>query len=280
MATYLDKVKEEEGRNSDLYERMDADNKLVFDKFVLKDKDDNTIPNIRNSTMNDPGVFLWNVQSSLGASTEHRVVETDDKNLDTTYIEELLEAGFGAAGYRRAQRGEWQINPFFDEQTCIRGRAGAKCIFQMVDDILDADITPWDMRYVTYSKGIKGLDWAANRTTKTKGEIESESWYNSKFRVKALNLQAKENKVLEVLDTEHIEIWVEDKQVYEQPHTFGYTPVAIQVVTLGSMLADKDSLAHQGESIFFLIRDLIPELNELASIAKTINFTTIEGALQ
>ncbi|KKM18863.1 hypothetical protein LCGC14_1661470 [marine sediment metagenome] len=46
------------------------------------------------------------------------------------------------------------------------------------------------------------------------------------------------------------------------------------------MLADKDSLSHWGESIFFLFRDLVGELNELSSIAKTINFDTVKGALQ
>jgi len=51
-------------------------------------------------------------------------------------------------------------------------------------------------------------------------------------------------------------------------------------VPLGSMLADEDSLPHQGESIFFLIRDLIPELNRLVSMAQTVNLQAVKGAMQ
>ena len=46
------------------------------------------------------------------------------------------------------------------------------------------------------------------------------------------------------------------------------------------MLADKDNLKYEGESIFFLIRDLQPELNRLVSIIQTVNVKTIDDALQ
>jgi hypothetical protein len=50
----------------------------------------------------------------------------------------------------------------------------------------------------------------------------------------------------------------------------------VQVVTLGSMTADADALKHQGESIFFLIRDCIPELNRLLSIMQTLNMLAVK----
>ncbi|KKN24861.1 hypothetical protein LCGC14_0890630 [marine sediment metagenome] len=285
MATYLDKVKEQRTRKSALHARMDADKNLLYlVKYVMMGRDEHSpVPNIRNSTMNDPAVFFANITSNLGSAVEQRVVETDDDKLDTTSIEDFLESAFGAVGLRRAERGEPQINPFFDEQSCIRGRVGARCLFQMIDGVLDTDITPWDMRFVTYSPGKKGLDWGANTTWRTKEEIEAEAWVKDSMGLTAA-LKGKgeeiDIEVLDVWDTVHNEIWVNNIKVFEQPHSFGFTPVAIQTVTLGSMLADKDALAHKGESIFFLFRDLVDELNELASIAKTINFRTVEGALQ
>lgn len=286
--TYYQKHTKEKARNSELYKRMDADRLLLWlTKFKLMGRDGKTeVPNTRPITLNDPAVFFANVQSSLGAATEQRVVESDEKKLDANYIERFLDAAFGAAGLRRALRGEPQINPFVDEQNCIRGRAGARCLFQMVEDengkeVLDADITPWDMRFATYSPGIKGLEYGAYETWKTKGAIEAQTWWNDEGRVKITpNLKNTDNEVLDVWDTEHNEIWLNASLVFEQPHDIGYTPVAVQVVTLGSMLADKDSQSHHGESLFFLIRDLVPELNELGTIIKTINFRTIEGALQ
>ena len=46
------------------------------------------------------------------------------------------------------------------------------------------------------------------------------------------------------------------------------------------MLADTDSLEHQGESIFFLIRHVIPELNRLISIMQTLNLTSVKPPIQ
>ena len=287
MPTYLDRVKTERQRNNDLYVRMDADKNLLYlSRFVMTGRDGvSPVPNIRNSTMNDTAVFFANVVSNLGASVEQRVVESDDDKFDTKYVEDVLAAGFDAAALKRSFRGEWQLNPFTDEKSCIRGRVGARILFQLDEDgVLDTDITPWDMRFVTYVKGIKGLDWAANTTNKTKDEIEAEPWVEkSEGLIAALKSKDGTTNLIEVVDvwdTVHTEIWVNSQKVFTQPHTFGFTPVSIQVVPLGSMLADKDSLAHQGESIFFLFRDLVKELNELASIAKTLNFKNVEGALQ
>ena len=283
MATYLEKVIDERTRNSGLYSRMDADKNLLYLKpFVMLGKDKvSEVPNIRNSTMNDPAVFFANVTSNLGASVEQRVVESDDEDFDTEFVENFLEAGFGAAGLRRAERGEPQLNPYADEKSCIRGAVVARCLFQMVDGVLVPDITPWDRRYFEGVRGKKGFTWASYTTWATKDEIEAEEWVKEASDLDAV-LRGKDKDIekLEVWDTLHNEIWIDNKKVFQQPHTFGFTPVAMQTVTLGSMLADRDSLSHQGESIFFLFRNLVDELNELASIAKTINFDTVKGALQ
>ena len=275
---YKEKVKNKKDDLDELHTRMDEDRDLVnLTRYIMRDKDKSIIPNIINITLNDSAVFAANVESQLGAATEQRVVESEDKNLDTAYIEDFTKATFDSANEKRIKAGKFMINPFFDQQLCRRGRGAALCLLQMVDGKPDVDITPWDTRYFYYEEGINGLDWGANEGIRSKGRIESEIWAQDNKFVKVTGKSA---RVLNAWDTEHNEIWIDDKQVFEQEHEFGYTPIVFQIVPLGSMLADEDSLKYQGESIFFLIRDLLPELNRLASIAQTINMDTVMGALQ
>ena len=272
MADYkqLDKDKEEE--KSELIKRWKIDSGLLYqEKYIMYGPDGkHKVPDVINVTLSLPGRFANDVISMLGTAKEQSIIETDDKNIDTTYIEDFRKAAFNAANARL----KWELNPWFDFHSSIRGGCAARCIFQAIDGILVPDIAQWDIRYVTYEGGAQGLDWAANKTLMSKGTIESEGWWNNPLRAKA-TLKDKGNKVLDVWDTEHNEIWLNDDLVLEQPHPFGFTPVVIRIVTLGSMLADEDSLEHQGEGIFFLIREAVPELSRLLSIMQTLNFTTL-----
>ena len=287
MATFLDRIKAERNRNSRLYTRMDGDEDLLYlARYVMRDTKGVVIDNIINVTLNRPAVFAANIISALGTTSEQSVVKSENKQLDTTYIEDFKRAGFGAANDKLRRQGRPQLGQFFDTQLSIRGSSGAKCIFQVIDGELDADITPWDMRWVTYARGRKGLDWASNTTWKTKDEIEAEPWAKEAEDLTAA-LKGKDSttglfEVEEALDTKHIEIWVDSNPVFTQPHDFGFTPVVIQVVSLGygAILLGKDSRGKEGESIFFLIRDVIPELNRLASIMQTLNLTSVLPPVQ
>ena len=268
------RVKNQEEINETLYRRMLGDERLVYLwEYVMQDADHKDVPNIINVTLNRSAVFAANIVSALGTTSEQRVVESDDKNIDTAEIEEFQKAAFAQANDRLRRQGRPQINPFFDIQLCIRGSGAARCIFQMVDNVLDADITPWDRRFVTYEMGVKGLDWGAYKVMKAKDVIESQTW----AKEKDFTIAEKGAEVLEVWDTEHTEIWVKSTKIFEEEHDFGFTPVAIQVVSLGygAVLLGGDSIRNEGESIFFLIRSVIPELNRLASIMQTLNLKSV-----
>src|SRR3989304_5765122 len=88
--------------------------------------------------------------------------------------------------------------------------------------------------------------------------------------------------VLDVWDKEHNEVWVDTKQVKEQKHNYGFTPVVFEVVSLGygNSLLDDGRLKNEGESIFFLISDIVPQLNMLVSILATLNFLTVKRPVQ
>ncbi|KKK72372.1 hypothetical protein LCGC14_2904530, partial [marine sediment metagenome] len=90
--------------------------------------------------------------------------------------------------------------------------------------------------------------------------------------------QGKDATVIDAWNRFGNEVWIDDVLRLEQEHPYGFTPVALQIVSLGSMLADENTIEHTGESLFFLIRDLIPELFRLVSIAQTINMRLAKGA--
>lgn len=262
-----------------LHGRMDADRELVeLAKYALKDVDNKDVPNSISVTLNDPAVFAANVESSLGKASEQVVVDSDDKNLDTAYIEDLVRASFAAANSRLVKAGKFPLNPFTDQQMCRRGRGAARCLFRMSgkdkEKTLIADIVPWDARYVYYKTGLDGMDWVAYETTRLKGRLREEY-----PKANITGEDTDEAKVWDIYDKKNNEIWVDETQAFEQKHPYGYPPVVVQVVPMGSMLADKDSLAYQGESIFFLIRDLIPELNRLVSIIQSLNMQALDNAL-
>ncbi len=269
MDSYDKKIKEAADRLSSLTVRQDDDVTLLRAKYIMRDDKLKAIPDIVNVTLNKVSMFAAFATSELSKAVQQAVVETEDKKLDTAYIEEFQEAAFDSANDRLRRRGKPQLNPFFDVQNCFRGRSAARCLFRMVDDILIPDITPWDARYVTYEMGDNGLDWANNETMRSKSDIEAEY---------GIVIADKKGLVWDTWDTEHNEVWIDRKKVFEQEHVFGFCPVSLQIVSLGygAILLDDDSALYDGESIFFLIRNLVPELNRVISISQTLNLKAVK----
>lgn len=269
----LKEVKNKETESSDLFKRMDGDRDLLYlAKYKMKDRFGKVVPGIINITLNDPAVFAANVKSSFASASQQIVVESESKKLDTHYIEDFEEGAISAANKRLEKQGRPQLNPFFDEQLCIRGRAAFRCLFRMEKDVLIPDIIPIDTRYFVYELDADGLVFGSYRTMKTQAMVDRD--------YPGVKISGKQAEVRDIWDRTHFEIWIAEKKVKEEAHDYGYVPFGIQVVPLGSMLQDKESFAHQGESIFFLIRDIMPELNRLVSILQTLNMRTVAGAKQ
>ena len=271
---YNELTKKKEEEEGDLIKRMDEDKDLLYlEKYIMRDatQKGNAIPDIVNVTLNRPALFAANVESALGKTTEQIVVESEVKDFDTAYIEDFVRAGFSAANERLIKQAKPQLNPFLDEQFCIRGRGAERILFRMENEVLITDIAGWDTKYVRYEVGVEGLGWASYKTRRSQAAIEAEY---------GIVISNKKGEVLDVWDTEHNEVWVEGFKILEQEHLYGFTPVVIRVVTLGSMLADEDSISHQGESIFFLVRTMIPELNRLCSIMQTLNLKAVKPPIK
>ncbi|KKM01728.1 hypothetical protein LCGC14_1791520, partial [marine sediment metagenome] len=276
MPDYPKLAKEKKEENDELLTRMQVDEDLLYLKqYIMLDKFRQPVPNIINVTLNRPAVFAANIISALGTTTETRTVTTDDENLDTTDIEDVQKAAFASANKRLNDNGKTDLNPFFDTQLCIRGRAAARCLFRMDGKDLVPDIVPWDTRFMTYEIDSEGLKWAAYETTRSKTVIEAQY---------GITVTGKFGTVLDVWDKEHNEVWVNKTRVTlvkeqkkQEEHKYGFTPVVIEIVPLGygTILLSEDRIRFEGESIFFMMRSVVPELNRVITILQTLNMKSV-----
>ena len=273
---YLKLVKEKKEEQDELEARWKDDEELLYlKKYVMTDANNKAISDIVNVTLNRPAVFAANTISALGSTSEQRVVKSNVKGFDTHEVEEFLDAGFASANDILGRQGKSLLNPFADVQFAIRGRTARRVLFRKGKglegkEILIPDIANWDSRYLTYEVGNNGLAWGAyGEMERSKALIEAEY---------GIVVTGKTGKVLDVWDMEHNEVWIDGNKQFEQGHDFGFTPIVVQIVSLGygAMLLSEGSLKYEGESIFFLIRDVIPELNRLVSIMQTLNLKAVK----
>ena len=260
---------------SGLHRRMDEDKDLDLGKlYNMVDSNKQDVPGIFEVTTNKPETFLADVLSSLGATVRQTIVVSADETVNTSEIERFQEAAFNAANDRLRRQGRPLLDPFFDEQFSVRGRGGARCLFRMKNGVLVPDIIPIDTRFSAYESDDDEIAMAGYKTIKSKAMVERQY---PKYRgsVSSAGIEC-----LDLWDKKINEVWLDNTKVHEEANKDGYVPFVFRTVSLGSMLQDADALSHWGESIFFLIRHLIPEYNRLLSIMQTINMQAPLGALQ
>ncbi|KKM21138.1 hypothetical protein LCGC14_1638440 [marine sediment metagenome] len=132
MTDWLKLHEEKKTERNELNARRDVDDRLVTSfKYIMQDVKDTRIKDIVNVTMNRLRVFKAYVEASLNKADEKVVAESDDEKIDTAEIEELIKASFLSANYRLIRRGEWRLEPYFDQQACMRGEAADLVLFQM-----------------------------------------------------------------------------------------------------------------------------------------------------
>ena len=282
MAIDLKVIKDREDELAGLRGRMEGDEELVhLADYKLTGLGAKVIPNVVNVTLNKPAVFATNVISSLGATKQQTTVESDDKKFDTHEVEQFLDAAFASANLRLMQKKQPLLNVFADVQNCLRGRSCRRVLFRLKDKKLVSDIASWDTHDVSYVTGEDGFAWASNKTTRSKDEIIAE--YKGLEGFKEGNVpEGKELVVREVWDTEVNGLYAGNSVFFEQENPYGFVPVVLEIVPLGygGILLSKDRLRYEGESIFFMIRGLVPELNRLVSILQTKNLIQIKGPMQ
>jgi hypothetical protein len=265
--TSLDLVKDKEKELQTLYERMDNDAKLAYlDPFTLKYKDDfgkeHKIPGAVSVTMPDPAVFLNAIISWLLASRWQTLVEGDIPGKQKTLIEGFLDDAYLEADERRVRRGLHKVFPFLATHICARGRIGGRWVWQRDGDNVYLDALPVDMRHVPYETDKSGFKWVGNKTFRSKESIEEE--YDITVK------EGSDIEVVEFWDDKKNEIWIDEKLIDSRPNTIGYPPFVIVAAPEGFMLLDKGYMVHEGESVFFLGRDIYKSFNQIISIEQTM----------
>ncbi len=270
------KAKKQFDNMVDLITRMESDADLV--NLVAKykkipDVNGKAIDNSIYITLNDAAMFAWKVETLLNSAIEQVAVTTESKRFDTAYVEGFIKAIFKEADKLLPLKDLYPFNPFIDQQTCRRGRAATECLCQIIDGVLVPKLTPYDTKYFTYWIDKKGLAGTAYKTTRSSDFIENE------YPKADVPKDKTDNEVMNIWLPESNEVWIGDDLAFTQGNPFGYPPVVFHKVPMGSMLLDTDTLALQGESIFFLFRDLIPELNRFIYIIQSLNLKELDHDL-
>ena len=276
MADLLQDFKDLEEEQNDLRSRMDTDKDLVEHKtYEMTDWANKAVKKAINVTLNKPGVFAWNVESALNNATEQVNIETEDKKIDKDHIADFVRAAFDSDNSYANMQGKWPLNPFIDQQMCRRGRGGLLVVSKLMEikdasgkakKVLRVIIRRDDSRYSAWDTGAQGLSLYGYRSTRSKKDILADyPDLETKLGTK------KSAQVVDIWTPEQNAVYVDDALTLEQPNPFGFVPACGQIVTLGAMTADDDANKFYGESIFFLIRNIIPEKNRLISIMQTLN---------
>jgi hypothetical protein len=275
---------------------MQEDTNLLYLKdYEIRDKDNKAVPDIINVTLNKPAIFASQVISSLHGTSQQTVVESSNNKVDTHDIEEFQEAALNAADNRLQRRGQPSLNSFTDTQLCIRGRIARRVLFRLANaaDVASGeaneigeiipDITSWDTHYVTGERGADGMDWSGYHMSRSWDKVLGQyGKLLDKYGVRKKDTAIYKTDIVDIWTKEHNELWVEGVKILEEPHNNGFCPVVFEKVPLGygDILLDENSLKHEGESIFFMIRGLIPEMNRLVSLLQTLNQRQLLAALK
>ena len=273
MSDFYKMVTDKEGEFQALFARMDTDKELLIQKeFTLFDKDDREAPDVENLTLNDAAVFAARVQANLIGANMQTVVEGEKlKDEETHLFEDFFR------DYTLAVDGDLQMKDIPSlmawnvQQILGRGRVASRVTLTMDGDKFIHGILPLDTRYLIYDYGVKGLKWVAYKTQRTKDQV---------FDEYAIELN-KSNAIITDLwiDEEEI-VFIEKDIVKQEKHGFDELPFVIQVCPLGLMFQDDDRILYNGESIFYLNRNLYEAKNKVASILNTLNMYSLFGGLQ
>jgi hypothetical protein len=249
---------------------MDEDAKLAYlDPYKLVDSKGRPINDTISITMNDPAVFANAIASILISGKWQTVVEGNITATQTHKIENFVDSIDDAAEDKYPKPGISGIHTFHCNHVCVRGWIGERVLW-LTDrqGFTYPDVLPMDMRYFVYEQGKDGLNWGCYMTYRSAELVKSEY-------PKANVRDSDQVLVYDYWDDKVNEVWIGDYKVLEQKNSLSYPPFVLQPVSAGFMLLDKGYMNREGESLFFLDRDLYPELNRLMSIDQTLAMKSI-----
>ena len=281
VVDYIKMINDQEAIFSDLFTRMDKDRDFLNQKdFTLFDKDDREAPDIENVTMNDAVVFADFVQSVLNrAGIQHEVTGEKLKDNETAFVEDFFREYLRAVDEDISRRDIHSFYAWNIQQACFRGRIAARVTVGMDGDKFDPGVLPLDARFMVYDIGRNGLKWVAPKFNRSKAQITDEYGEEIGGKVRGSSAIVKTLWILDNKVKEIVFIGTEQVRELEFPE-YSELPFIIQVCPAGLMLQEDDQVSRNGESIFYMARNLFTLKSKMVSIMDTVNMLSIFGGLQ
>jgi hypothetical protein len=255
------KISTKKNEFADLWARMDADKSLlILDKYTMLDREGRDEPDVDNITMNDPAVFAQKVHNTLihadiTPEVSGKELKDDAAEIIENFIKDIsIEADSFVAPRDMPSYKEWETM-----QACDRGRVARRVTLTVEDGTLSPEsFLNLDTRYLWYDTGIRGLNWVATETLRSREDIEDE--YN--FKCPGAN-----SIVTDYWDSTIERVYIGKRQAdNDMPHKYGEPPFVIQTMPTGIFTFDSDRMLTSGESILSINRNLYDKKNLFATI--------------
>ena len=282
MTDTIKQIKEAKKRLRPLHNRMDADVKLAnLDKYTLKSaitgKD---IEGAVSVTMPEPKIYLNSTISSILSLRKHfqTVIEGGIPSTTKRKIESYSDDCYYDVDERLVRQKKQKLFTFWSTHICARGWIGARWLWVNDPEYgFYLDCLPIDARYCYYDLDDDGFAWFANETRRSSVRIKEQY---------GIDVGEGDGMVLDFWNDKVNEIYVgkegsEDfTQVDERDNPYSYPPFVLVPAPEGFLFFDKDYISREGESVFFLDRDMYKHWNQLVSIDQTLALGSIDPAYQ
>lgn len=282
------------------FARMDVDRELRFNKeYVMKDAQGRTVRDAINVTLNDAMTYGDMMAASLNTAKIQPDVQAetlDDKQKQP--IEGLFNALFvDGAVDRRLQQQNMNFREYIADQELYRGRMVARIWLHKDNGVFVPDIMPVDARYFVHDEDVDGQTWGASFMERGKDQVLHQypkAVVSGRTAVVTEYIDRTMRKVYigamaNTLNTGNVATAGQSGLgvlIHEEEHNLvdrdgkPYCPYQVTLSSLGSQFADKDAFEHRGESIFWPVRKLYPQLNRIATIDQTTMDRAFTGSYQ
>ncbi len=265
-----------------LFTRLASDDELInLGAYTLLDPSNQTIPHSLSVTLNDIAVFVSKVETFLGDAEGQPMITTKDKNLDTSKVETVINAFFRGANDLILNQQEPPLDMTVDQQTCRKGGVATKVIFDIDPNTRELSplIRVLDRKGLTFGADSKGTAWTSYKTRRSRQKILLDYPDAERF----MGNKTEDIEVQDIWTRDFNKVLIENHEALNEKNLFkdkmgnSYVPIVIRIVPMGSTYG---TIEFWGESLLFLVRGIMPELNRLLSVAQSLNQKELDHALQ
>lgn len=269
-------VQNKRDQSAQLHARQDGDARLAhLAKYKLRSAlDKKDIPGAVSITLNKPAVYLHSVVSWILNAKWQTFVEGNVDSKMKTDVENFLDDAYAESDERRTSRGEKASMVFLASHLCVRGWIGRRLLWQVDGDNVYLNDVPIDMRWTEFESDSVGFKWVAPTYWRSASVLQKQ------YPDAGIPDSKELIEVTDYWDSEKNEVYVGKKLAGREINEIGYPPFIILPSPSGFVFLDKGYMKDEGESIFFLDRDLYNPQNQLVSVDQTLAMQAVDPNYQ